>query len=447
MLSKFKENLGAADSRCKILAAVSGGIDSMVMASLLYECFNTDFAIATVNFKLRGEESDADQRLVCGWANDRGIKVFATSFDTSDYAVSKGISIEMAARELRYGWFYGLMDELGYETLAIAHNLNDSVETLFLNILRGTGIEGLGGIKLKTGRVIRPMLSFTRGEIVNYAQREGIPFREDSTNREDMYARNRIRNRVFPEFQMINPSFLRTIERDMVYFTEASDIIRKQLQQVRAEVVEKDSSRASLKIRIDRLLSLEHSDYWLYMMLSDYDFNTAQAKQVHDSLTGQSGKEFHSRNYMIVKDRDYLLIYSKEEKDVSEPGERLVEKPSETQSHIAIHSQRVSFRMFIKEKGFIPEPSKEKLYVDADKINFPLTCRIWKDGDRFIPLGMRGFKKLSDFFIDEKLDIKSKEHRLVLSDNDDIVAVLGHRIDDRYKITLSTKEVLEIILN
>lgn len=447
MLSKFKENLGAADGRCKILAAVSGGIDSMVMASLLYECFNTDFAIATVNFKLRGEESDADQRLVCDWANDRGIKVFATSFDTSDYAVSKGISIEMAARELRYGWFYGLMDEQGYETLAIAHNLNDSVETLFLNILRGTGIEGLGGIKMKTGRVIRPMLSFTRGEIVNYAQREGIPFREDSTNREDIYARNRIRNRVFPELQMINPSFLRTIERDMVYFTEASDIIRKQLQQVRAEVVEKDSSRASLKIRIDRLLSLEHSDYWLYMILSDYDFNTAQAKQVHDSLTGQSGKEFHSRNYMIVKDRDYLLIYSKEEKDVSEPGERLVEKPSETQSHIAIHSQRVSFRMFIKDKGFIPEPSKEKLYVDADKIDFPLTCRIWEDGDRFIPLGMRGFKKLSDFFIDEKLDIKSKEHRLVLSDNDDIVAVLGHRIDDRYKITPSTKEVLEIILN
>lgn len=447
MLSKFKENLGAADGRCKILAAVSGGIDSMVMASLLHECFNTDFAIATVNFNLRGEESDNDQKLVYDWASSKGIKVFGTSFDTSDYAVSKGISIEMAARELRYGWFYSLMDEEGYETLAIAHNLNDSVETLFLNILRGTGIEGLGGIKMKTGRIIRPMLSFTRGEIVNYAQREGIPFREDSTNREDMYARNRIRNRVFPELQMINPSFLRTIERDMVYFTEASDIIRKQLLQVRAEIVEKDSSRASLKIRIDRLLSQEHSDYWLYMILSDYNFNASQAKQVHDSLTGQSGKEFHSRNYMIVKDRDYLLIYSKEEKDVGEPVERLVEKPSETRSHIEIHSQRVTFRIFIKEKGFVPEPSKEKLYVNADKINFPLTFRIWKEGDRFIPLGMRGFKKLSDFFIDEKLDIKSKEHRLVLSDNDNIIAVLGHRIDDRYKITPSTKEVLEIILN
>ncbi|MDD3034800.1 MAG: tRNA lysidine(34) synthetase TilS, partial [Bacteroidales bacterium] len=339
MLSKFKENLGAADGRCKILAAVSGGVDSMVMASLLYECFNTDFAIATVNFKLRGEESDADQKLVYDWANSKGIKVFGTSFDTSDYAVSKGISIEMAARELRYGWFYRLMDEEGYEAIAIAHNLNDSVETLFLNILRGTGIEGLGGIKMKTGRIIRPLLSFTRGEIMNYAQREGIPFREDSTNREDMYARNRIRNRVFPELQMINPSFLRTIERDMVYFTEASEIIRKQLQQVRTEIVEIDNSRASLKIRIDRLLSLEHSDYWLYMILSDYDFNAAQAKQVHDSLTGQSGKEFHSRNYMIVKDRDYLLIYSKLENSLNEPEERLIEKPSETSSFIAIHSQ------------------------------------------------------------------------------------------------------------
>lgn len=447
MLSKFKENLGAADGRCKILAAVSGGIDSMVMASLLYECYSTDFAIATVNFKLRGEESDADQKLVYDWAKSKGIKVFGTSFDTSDYAVSKGISIEMAARELRYGWFYSLMDEEGYETLAVAHNLNDSVETLFLNILRGTGIEGLGGIKMKTGRIIRPMLTFTRGEILNYAQREDVPFREDSTNREDVYARNRIRNRVFPEFQMINPSFLRTIERDMVYFTEASDIIRKQLQKIRTEIVERDNSKASLKIRIDRLLSLEHSDYWLYMILSDYDFNTALARQVHDSLTGQSGKEFHSRNFMIVKDRDYLLIYSKQDKDVSEPEERLVEKPSEAPLSIAIHSQRVSFRLFVKEKGFVPEPSKEKLYVDADKIEFPLTCRIWKEGDRFMPLGMRGFKKLSDFFIDEKLDIKSKEHRLVLSENDNIVAVLGHRIDDRYKITPSTNEVLEITLN
>ncbi|MEA5006575.1 MAG: tRNA lysidine(34) synthetase TilS [Rikenellaceae bacterium] len=447
MLSKFKENLGTTLGRCKILAAVSGGVDSMVMASLLYECFNTDFAIATVNFKLRGKESDADHKLVYDWANSKGIKVFGTSFDTSDYAVSKGISIEMAARELRYGWFYRVMEEEGCEALAIAHNLNDSVETLFLNILRGTGIEGLGGIKMKTGRIVRPMLSFTRGEIMNYAQREGIPFREDSTNREDVYARNRIRNRVFPEFQMINPSFLRTIERDMLYFTEASDIIKKQLQQVRSEIIERDSSKATLKIRIDRLLSFEHSNYWLYMILSDYDFNAAQARQVHDSLTGQSGKEFHSRNYMIVKDRDYLLIYSKGESNIGELGERLIEKPSGTPYLITIQSQTISFRLFRKEKGFMPEPSKDKLYVDTEKIEFPLTCRLWRDGDRFIPLGMRGFKKLSDLFIDEKLDIKSKEHRLVLSDNDNIVAVLGHRIDDRYKITPSTKEILEIVLS
>ncbi len=447
MLSKFKENLGAAEGSNKILAAVSGGIDSMVMASLLYECFNTDFAIATVNFKLRGEESDEDQRLVYEWASRKGVKVFGTSFDTSEYAVSKGISIEMAARELRYGWFYRVMDEEGYDRLAIAHNLNDSVETLFLNILRGTGIDGLGGIKMKTGRIVRPMLSFTRGEIMNYAQREGVPFREDRTNREDVYARNRIRNRVFPEIQMINPSFLRTIERDMAYFTEASDIIRKQLQQVRREILETDNQMVALKIRIDRLLSLEHSNYWLYMILSEYDFNASQVRQVYDSLTGQSGKEFHSRNYMIVKDRDFLLIYSKVERNNDEFGERLIEKPEEAPHIINILSQSISFRLFRKDKGFIPEPSKMKLYVEADKIKFPLTCRPWRDGDRFIPLGMRGFKKLSDFFIDEKLDKKSKEHRLVLSDNDNIVAVVGHRIDDRYKITPSTKEILEIILS
>jgi len=449
MVEKFKENLDNTESRPRILAAVSGGVDSMVMASLLHACYNNDFAIATVNFRLRAQESDADQQLVVDWAKEKRIRIFTTNFNTSEYACEKGISIEMAARELRYTWFYKIMDEEGFDILAIAHNLNDSVETLLLNILRGTGIDGLCGIKQRTGRILRPLLNFSRAEIVRYAQRESVPFREDSTNKEDQYSRNRIRNRVFPEFQVINPSFLRTVERDMSYFSEAGEIIRKLYHQVRSDVVDEGGSRTQLRIRIDKLLSQEHSRYWLYMLLNEYGFNSAQSDQVHESLVGQPGKEFHSPDYILIKDREYLLIYSREGQGVNqpEPNQRVIEKPVGGILCIEVQGVRVSFRLYHREADFLPVPSKCKFFMDASKIVFPLLCRVWKEGDRFIPLGMTGFKKLSDLFTDEKIDIKSKEHQLVLSAGENIVVVLGHRIDDRFKITPGTTEILEVDIN
>jgi len=449
MLQKFKENINFISQGDKILAAVSGGIDSMVMASLLYEC-NCDFSIANVNFKLRGAESDADQDLVINWAEKRGIKIFATSFATEEYASKHGISIEMAARELRYKWFYELMEEEGFGFLSVAHNLNDSVETFFLNVLRGTGIKGLGGIRRERGKVIRPMIKFTRDEIISYAESNNVPYREDSTNNDVNFARNRIRNNVFPQFSLINPSFLRTMERDMKYFREAAEIVNEQFQLIISQVADCQEGVFPHKIRIDKLLSAGHSEYWLYMILSDYGFNSSQSIEINNSFHGESGKKFYSKDYIAVKDRDYLLIYpfSSESESQSLPDSAKIEKPYGDQVSISIFGQTVFLRLYPKEKDFMPIASKKVLFMDASKIKFPLECRVWSDGDRFMPLGMKNFKKLSDFFIDEKLDIKTKEHQLVLSDyNKNIICVLNHRIDDRYKVTSSTSEILEVSIS
>ncbi|MEN6568565.1 MAG: tRNA lysidine(34) synthetase TilS [Rikenellaceae bacterium] len=449
MLQQFKEAINLMSRRGKILAAVSGGVDSMVMASLFYEC-KCDFSIANVNFKLRGEEADIDQQLVIDWAEERGIKLFTTAFATEEYASKYGISIEMAARELRYNWFYKLMDEEGFDFLAVAHNLNDSVETFFLNILRGTGIKGLGGIRQERDNVIRPMIEFTRDEIISYAKSHNVPYREDSTNNDVNFARNRIRNNVFPQFSLINPSFLRTIERDMKYFREAAEIVNEQFQLIISQVLDRQEGVFPHKIRIDNLLLAGHSEYWLYMILGDYGFNSSQSIEINKSLKRESGKKFYSKEYIAVKDRDYLLIYpfSSESESQTLLNSIKIEKPYGDRVPISILGQTFFLRIYPKEKDFMPITSKKILFMDASKIKFPLECRVWSDGDRFMPLGMKNFKKLSDFFIDEKLDIKIKEHQLVLSDdNKNIICVLNHRIDDRYKITSSTSEILEVSIS
>ncbi|MFA6335202.1 MAG: tRNA lysidine(34) synthetase TilS [Bacteroidales bacterium] len=457
MLNEFRENLfsliekdysDTSGENPKILAAVSGGVDSMSMVSLLYDCYKNGFTIATVNFNLRGEESDADEALVCKWARERGIKFFSRSFDTEAYAKREKISVEMAARDLRYSWFFDLMDKEGYDYLAIAHNLNDSVETLFLNILRGTGIDGLGGIRIKNGKIIRPLLKFTRQEILEYAATEDVPFRVDKTNLESHYSRNRIRNIVFPELEAINPSFLRTIERDIEYFTAAGEILREQFAEKRERLMEYNDGRIKARISICALKCENHSKYWLFMLLSEFGFNSSQTDQIYESLEGQPGKEFHSTAYLLIKDRDYLLIYSKDDyrRSNEDPflNRIMIQTPDITGFQVVFREFDIRFKLYPRETLFTPVPSKTTFFVDADKIKFPLVCRLWQEGDRFIPLGMNGYKKLSDFFIDEKLDLKNKESQTVLVSQGEIICIIGHRIDDRYKITAQTSNILEV---
>lgn len=457
MLSAFKDDLFSlierdcpanSGSNPKILAAVSGGADSMTMASLLYECYFPDFAIATVNFKLRGEESDEDEALVRKWAKDRKIKYFNCSFETENYARKEKISVEMAARDLRYTWFYDIMDQERYEYLAVAHNLNDSVETLFLNLLRGTGIDGLSGIRKKTGKIVRPLLKFDRKQIMEYAIKEGVPFRVDKTNLESFYARNRIRNRVFPEFETINPSFLHIIERDIEYFSAAGQIIREQFEIKREQLMERSEGKISARISISAVKAENNAKFWLYMLLNEYGFNSSQVEQIYESLEGQPGKEFHTNSHLLIKDREFLLIYTKRDSidAFNDPflNRIMIRIPDSFGFAVNFRGIEIRFRLYLRDKYFEPTPSKKTFFIDADKVKFPLVCRLWEEGDRFIPLGMNGYKKLSDFYTDAKLDIKSKTNETVLVSQGDIICLLGHRIDNRYKIATSTTNILEV---
>ncbi len=492
MINKFKELLKhlieieefypADSANPSILLAVSGGIDSMCMAHLFNRIYYSNYAIATVNFSLRGEESDGDEELVRNWAAGKGIKCFSKTFDTSTFAKEMNLSTQMAARNLRYSWFDELIKEHGFDYVAIAHNLNDSVETFFINILRGTGIRGLTGIPEKNGNIIRPLLSFTRREIAEYTKREEIPFREDSSNRESEYSRNRLRNMVFPEFELINQSFLKTVERDMENIEAVSDIIDQLFEERRNEFFDKENMRISIKA----LLKEKRPSFWLYMLLNEFGFNPLQVEQVYNSLRGQPGKEFHSDSYLLLKDRNYLLLYPKGIVAESEPNRKLpvneliedrdeitgdkstfIEKVEAGRAvEVDFGSLKLSFSVYNKPSGFKIRKEEDKrgctgdlfasatsfsilegrLILDYDLLQYPLQLRKWRDGDKFMPLGMIGFKKISDYFIDIKIDKKSKELIPVLLTGDNIAAIPGFRIDERFKVTNNTKNILEISL-
>lgn len=535
MLLKFKESLSkltgipelhpASPGNPGVLLAVSGGIDSMCLAHLFHRIFYSNFAIATVNFSLRGEESDGDEELVRLWAEERGIRYYSTVFDTKEYCRAKGVSTQVAARELRYAWFSSLMDEHSFEYLAVAHNLNDSVETFFLNILRGTGLQGLTGIRRKNGNIIRPLLGITRREIAEYVKKEGIPFREDSSNSQSYYSRNRIRNMVFPEFEMINASFLNTVEKDMANVEAAADILEDLYITKKAQLFDISSGR----VDVTGLLKERRPDYWLYMILSEYGFNSDQTEQIFHSLEGQPGKEFHSDSHLVIKDRDYLLIYPKGASK-SEPAslkqelhqyeinidpalnvvdyegddlilKQVIQEPELSQAEEDISADADSgddsFEVTLKGtkelkeysiSGFLirisvyPKPAGFKfregarkieytadlfgasekpvtpslrnnyqvnepsLLLDADLLEFPLVCRKWTDGDKFMPFGMTGYKKVSDYLTDIKMDKVSKSIQPVVVSGGKIVALTGQRIDERYKITAHTRNILEITI-
>lgn len=496
MIAKFKESLleltqcsemhPASESAPSVLLAVSGGIDSMCMAHLFSRIFYSNYSIATINFSLRGEESDGDEDLVHNWARSQGVKCFSTTFDTNKYASQMGISTQMAARELRYNWFASLMKKHSFDYLAIAHNLNDSVETFFINTLRGTGIQGLTGIRKKSGYIIRPMLGIPRSEIAQFVKQENIPFREDSSNAQSQYSRNRLRNLVFPEFEMINSSFLKTVERDMANVEAAVDVLQDLFLEKRASFFDKSGS----KVSIESLLKESRPDFWLYQILTEYGFNPDQIAQIYESLTGQSGKEFHSQSHLLIKDRDFLLLYPMDGGGVAEPNINEIAVPSlkvAERTKFECCKQLVELTLYPKPKGLLfkkkqpidnalmgdlfssgevnlfskddsnasstnetsieesrallPQP---KLFIDADLLQFPLTLRGWQEGDRFMPLGMKGFKKLSDFMVDLKLDKVSKNQIPLLLSGDKIAAVIGYRIDERFKVTAQTRNILEI---
>ena len=431
-----EQRLFSKDDR--ILLALSGGVDSVVLAELLLELGYT-FSAAHCNFHLRGEESNRDAEFVIKWAERKKVKLFVQDFDTYAYMQEKGISLEMAARELRYSWFENLMQENQIDYLLTAHHADDSAETFFINLLRGTGIAGLHGILPKNGNIIRPLLFATRKSILDYAELKNIQFVEDSTNSETKFLRNKIRHRVIPMLKEISPDFDSIIRKNIERLRDTEIVFRNTVENVKDEIIIRENE--NIKISIAELQSLNPMGIYLYEILSDYGFNESVVNNVSMVLDAESGKRFYSKTHCLLKDREYLLIYPIEKEET----ETEYSIDAEITSIIEPFKAKIEV---LKDLNFISVPKKANVaMLDMDLLNFPLELRHWKQGDSFVPFGMRKKKKLSDFFTANKYSLLDKERQWLLCSGDEIVWVVGKRIDDRFKVSNSTKSVLKIEIN
>ena len=437
-----------------VLLAVSGGIDSMCMAELFASLEEpVPFAIAHCNFNLRGSESDGDEQFVRKWASDHGVECHVMSFDTESYARSNGISIEMAARYLRYSWFESLCMTHGYKAVAVAHNANDNAETLVLNLLRGAGIHGLSGMSTVSAvpesqdlPLIRPLINCTRKQIEGFMLVSRHAYREDSTNSSSDYKRNRIRNEVFPVFEKVNPSFIRTLNREMGYFAEAGEIVD---DWCRSEV---KSVMESGRIDTAALMNRKHWKYLLYHMLEPYGFNHSALASIENLLESSRtipGKRFESSEYVLLTGRDELLI-------------RPLEKysPSADTSIMPVRAPGIyhfNGRVFkVETIVYCPEIDLKQpegvIMLDAEKLRFPFVLRRWRAGDWLIPFGMRGKKKVSDLFTDLRYGSEKKDAAVMIvdtmtegmADNQHLAAVACIRIDNRYRISDTTSSIIKI---
>ncbi|NVO20556.1 MAG: tRNA lysidine(34) synthetase TilS [Bacteroidetes bacterium] len=423
-----------------ILVAVSGGVDSVVMCELMRQS-HFRFAIAHCNFKLRGAESDADEEFVRHLAIVMDVPLHVKSFDTSSYAQVGGISLQMAARELRYAWFEELLDEFGYKYVANAHHLDDQAETFFINLLRGTGLSGLHGILSKQGRVIRPLLFATREEILEYAHVEGLQWREDSSNRSKKYLRNRLRHEVLPALTKIDSSFSRTLNNTIRILRETETIYRQKIDEGKADLIE--TSNNDVRILISWLEEFSPMETWLFELLRPYGFSYSVVEEIVNSLNSISGKIFFSPTHRLIRDRDYLIIESFIQIDEKCKEPIIAFDPLlETQPQLPVP---VTFKVERFKNFVIPEGPAIACF-DYDKLQYPLRMRHWRKGDFFFPFGSHGKKKLSDYFVDNKLSIDEKERLCLLTSGEDIIWVTGMRSDHRYRLTDSTKKVLVVEL-
>jgi tRNA(Ile)-lysidine synthase len=415
----------------KILLAVSGGLDSMVMLQLFRIC-DFKISVAHVNFQLRGSESDGDEQFVKDYCLKHSLKFFTKRFNTSQYSIENSLSTQMAARELRYDWFDALAKENEFDFVATAHHLNDSIETSLLNLVRGSSIEGLDGIAAKNGKIIRPMLFATREQIRAYANQNNIAWREDSSNASDDYQRNFIRHKVVPLLKELNPSLENSFRDATEKISAANELMMLGIENWREKFEHQKNDQIILtKKGFD---DSQNPAGLLWNLVKNFGFNIDQCHQVIQSLHGQSGKHFSSHEYELSIDREHLIISKKK----TEFAEIEIQKG---QTKV----DQGNYQLRIEETTKI-EISKDPFVanLDAEKIKFPLVWRKWKAGDSFHPLGMDHKKKLSDFFIDQKVSVADKEQITVLVSGNEIVWVIGYRIDDRFKVSQSSKKMLKV---
>lgn len=416
----------------KILLAVSGGIDSVVMTDLFSKAGYV-FGIAHCNFRLRGDESDGDEAFVKRLAAAYQVPFFSTGFDTASAAHTAGISIQMAARDLRYDWLNQLLIQEGYDFLATAHHLNDIIETVLLNLTRGTGIHGLAGIRMKAGKLIRPLLFATREEIQAYVEAQGLKWREDSSNESVKYYRNLIRHEVIPVLKKINPSLETTFGESSEKLLAAEALFNEKVEETGKKLcVWKDEE---LYIDIAALEMENEKKILFYEMLKDYGFSYSEISNL--LFTRQTGKKIESATHIAVRDRDHFIVAPRRPDGMKE---YLVEKGMKE-----VHIEDLSLELSITgNENFVISKSSDTASLDYDKLQFPLKLRGWQPGDWLIPFGLGRRKKVSDLLVDLKIPRHHKDQVKVLLSGDAVVWVVGLRTDERFRITEETQKILVV---
>lgn len=415
----------------KLLLAVSGGIDSMVMVDLFRKS-TFDIGIAHCNFQLRGSESTADQQFVENYGRQNNIPVFTTTFDTQKFAEDFKLSIQVAARELRYQWFGELLQSEKYDFLLTAHHADDNLETFLINMSRGTGIEGLTGIPKQNNQIIRPLLDFSREAIEAYAKDNQLEWREDSSNATDNYLRNKIRHDLVPVLKALNPQFLATFQKTQDYLQQTQTMAEDAAILVYQQVAQQANDE--VHFNIGKLKKLSNYRSYLYQWLREYGFTAWE--DIYELTESQSGKQVLAPKYRLVRSRHFLILAPRQRQDSRyfciEEGQREINFP---------------VRMQLIEESAVFNASNNVIFVDAHKLQYPLILRKWEEGDFFLPFGMNGqSKKISKLFKDEKLSPLQKEQTWILCSAGQIVWIVGIRADERFKVEPTTTQILKITL-
>ncbi|RPD96607.1 tRNA lysidine(34) synthetase TilS [Aureibaculum marinum] len=435
MLTQFSEHIATNFPYLKdkkLLVAISGGIDSVVLTELLYK-LDYNISLAHCNFQLRGLASNQDEAFVNALAGKLQLSIVTKKFNTKAFAKKEKLSIQLAARELRYNWFAFLLQEYKFDYLLTAHHADDNLETFLINLSRGTGLDGLLGIPEQNQNSIRPLLPFSRNQIEQYAKANNITWREDSSNSETKYIRNKLRHDVIPALKEINPQFLEAFSNTILNLKETQKIVANSVNTIKQKVIVSEK-KGIVKLDIEALYKIPHSNAYLYELLKEYNFTAWN--DIYKLLTAQSGKFVLSNTHRILKDRKHLLVSPIDCN--SEPNFYSVDSLQKS-----IRTDSFEFSV-TPVSSYSTKINSNMVFIDSDKINWPLTIRKWQEGDYFYPFGMQGKKKLSKFFKDKKLSVIEKENCWVLTSDAAIVWVIGYRLDERFKISESTTSILQL---
>ena len=435
MLQKFTQHINdhfSFLSGKKLLLAFSAGLDSVVMATLFYR-MGYDISLAHCNFSLRGDDSDADENFARDWGQSKNVKVFVKRFDTATFSKDRKLSIQMAARELRYDWFDFLSGAEGFDFILTAHHLDDQLETFIINLSRGTGIEGLMGIKPLKDKLVRPLLCFSKKELLTYAKNENIEWREDASNKDTKYLRNQIRHEVIPALKNMQTDFLHTFQKSIFYVSGTREIAMQKINEIRTALFLK-AEKGAVKVPLEKLRILTPLETYLYELFNPFGF--CNVLDILRLLNAKTGKKITSKTHMLFKHHSFFYLYDQKYFEKKQRYE--VHKDPSKNKHLP-------FQFNIEKKTTVENLTPEndgQIYVDESRLKFPLILRKPKEGDIFYPVGMKGKKKVAKFLADKKYHLLKRNRVWLLCTGDEIIWIVGERADRRFTVNKDSANVL-----